>query len=170
MKVLFVVGTCLTKNTSANMSHNSYIQGLLENGCEVDILMKSESWGEEDKALPRWEKARYYTYNSVSFADKLRNRAKKTSVVSNISNIEKGNKQDVSYVKQGMKSKLRALLKNTFYTVFKPDALYPLDKKWLKEAGRFKSDVHYDLVVSNSSPSASHKLVVELKKKKQNLF
>ncbi len=39
MDVLYVVGSCLTKNTSANMSHNAYVQGLLENGCNVDIIM-----------------------------------------------------------------------------------------------------------------------------------
>lgn len=165
MRVLFVVGTCLFKNTSANMSHNSYIQGLLENGCDVDILMKNDSWGEEDKSLPRWEKAKYYTYNSVSFADKLRDRTKKTSVVSDISNVEKDNNQSRESFSSRMKSEFRVLLKNVFYTIFKQDTVYPLDKKWLKEAVKFKSDINYDLIVSNSSPSASHKLVVELKKK-----
>ena len=30
MKVLYIVGSCLYNNTSANMSHNAYVQGLLE--------------------------------------------------------------------------------------------------------------------------------------------
>ena len=48
MRVLYVVGSCLTKNTSANMSHNGYVQGLLENACQVDILMSEDSWGVQD--------------------------------------------------------------------------------------------------------------------------
>ena len=52
MKVLYVVGTNLSMNTSANISHNAYVQGLLENGCEVDILMSSSSWGQKDESLP----------------------------------------------------------------------------------------------------------------------
>ena len=72
MKVLYVVGTCLTRNTSANMSHNGYVQGLLENGCEVDILMAKDSWGQEDKGLRKWEDATYYVYDSETFLSKLR--------------------------------------------------------------------------------------------------
>ena len=59
MKVLYITAACLFNNTSANMSHNAYVQGLLENGCEVDIVMADNSWGEPDKALPKWEKANY---------------------------------------------------------------------------------------------------------------
>lgn len=170
MKVLFVVGTCLFKNTSANMSHNSYIQGLLENGCDVDILMKSDSWGQEDKCLPRWKNAKYYTFNSVSFADKLRSNIKKTSIISNISSAEQHNVHNAELKRSVIKSKIRDFLKSAFYIFFKPGELYPLDKKWLKEAGKFKSDLKYDLVISNSSPAASHKLVVDLKRKKKIHF
>ena len=57
MRVLYVVGSCLTKNTSANMSHNAYVQGLLENGCDVDILMAKDSGGQQDSKLPTWKLA-----------------------------------------------------------------------------------------------------------------
>lgn len=169
MKVLYVVGTCLTKNTSANMSHNSYIQGLLENGCDVEILMQNESWGEEDKALPRWENATYYTYNSISFADKLRNCVKRRITTSLDAPESAHNSNDCATTagKTSVKSVVRGYLKSAFYAVFKPDPIYPLDKTWLKEARAFKSDTIYDLVVSNSSPAASHKMVIELTKRKQ---
>lgn len=169
MRVLFVVGTCLFKNTSANMSHNSYIQGLIENGCDVDIIMKNDSWGEEDKSLPRWKKARYYTYNSISFSDKLRNMLKKRDTVTNVKNsVNKNNAQ--SSENDNLKWNYRLLLKKIFYSFFKPDEVYPLDKQWLKEARKFKSDITYDLVISNSSPAASHKLVVELIRKNNIRF
>lgn len=169
MRVLFVVGTCLFKNTSANMSHNSYIQGLIENGCEVDILMKNESWGEEDKSLPRWKTAKYFTYNSISFSDKLRNLLKKHTVVSNITN--NGNKnQKFDSKTDNVKMNYRLLLKKIFYGFFKPDEIYPLDKQWLKEARKFRCSTSYDLVISNSSPAASHKLVTKLKKENNICF
>ena len=72
MKVLYITGACLTKNTSANMSHNGYVKGLLDCGCEVDIIMAKDSWGAEDKALLKWEGAHYYEFESTSFSDKLR--------------------------------------------------------------------------------------------------
>lgn len=55
MKVLYITGSCLTKNTSANMSHNGYVQGLLENGAEVTILMANDSWGKTDNKLHKWK-------------------------------------------------------------------------------------------------------------------
>lgn len=59
MKVLFIVGTRLSKNTSANMSHNSYIRGFVENGCEVDVIMKNNSWGQTDGILKKLENVNY---------------------------------------------------------------------------------------------------------------
>ena len=35
MKVLYVTGSCLQKNTSANMSHNSFLEGFLKNGISI---------------------------------------------------------------------------------------------------------------------------------------
>ena len=40
-----------------------------------------------------------------------------------------------------------------------------MEKEWLKEAGHFRSEKRYDLVISNSSPAASHRLVAEWKKR-----
>ena len=62
MNVLYVTGSCLNKNTSANMSHNAFVKGLLDCGCNVDIIMASNGWGEQDNALPNWGEAKYYTY------------------------------------------------------------------------------------------------------------
>ena len=56
-------------------------------------------------------------------------------------------------------------MKTSFYKLFPRDPCYPLEKTWLKRAAKFKSSEMYDLVVSNSSPAASHKLVAELIKK-----
>ena len=165
MRVLYVVASCLTKNTSANMSHNAYVQGLLENGCEVDILMAQDSWGEEDKALPRWEKANYYVYRSVSLADRIRRYVGKQtrSAVSQEKSMEIG--EGTTTEKQSAEVKLRILLKQLYYAAFPVDPVYPLDKEWLKQAAKFRSNERYDMVISNSSPSASHKLVVLLRAK-----
>ena len=88
MKILYVVGACLTKNTSANMSHNGFLKGLIENGADVDVLMANSSWGEEDKALPKWKEAQYYEYNAISFADKLKANYKKNEVPSKDTSAE----------------------------------------------------------------------------------
>lgn len=147
------------------MSHNAYVQGLLENGCEVDILMAQDSWGEEDKALPRWELAKYYTYRSISMADRLRRSVGKRtqSVAKTLQAVQAG--ETTPLVRPSAKTRLRAFAKRLYYAVFPVDPVYPLEKEWLGRAVQFKNNVQYDMVISNSSPAASHKLVILLRDK-----
>lgn len=170
MKVLYITGSCLTKNTSANMSHNSYLQGLIENGVEVDVVTAKDGWGSEDNKLPKFKDVVYYEYESVSWIDRLRLFSRKFFPLREASNATAKSNQGVvakeSEVKETENKKgFRDYLKSFFYTLFIPDAIYPIHSVWLRKASRFKSDTLYDLVISNSSPAASHKLVILLKEK-----
>jgi hypothetical protein len=170
MKVLYVVGTNLSRNTSVNISHNAYIQGLIENECEVDIIMANSSWGEKDASLPSFKKANYFTYNSVSFGDKVINKFK----ISFDKKLKSNNNLEINNAlvkkslqkKNKLKIEIRKLLKNGYNFIFRTSQLYHLDRTWLKNASSFKKDTLYDLIISNSSPASSHKLVSILFKKK----
>ena len=166
MNVLYIVGANLTRNTSANMSHNAYLQGLIENGCNVDVIMESDSWGEIDSSLKLYDKAKYFEYNSVSLSDKIRKRFSNSN--SKQVGADDTDKKNSIRNNKGLSTKqsIRQFSKKFFYLVFKPDSLYPLDKTWIKEASAFSADKQYDLVISNSSPAASHKLAEILIKKK----
>lgn len=166
MKILYVTASCLTRNTSANMSHNGYVQGLLENGHDLDILMATDSWGQEDAALPIWEQATYFCYPSVSFEDRLRKKLR--GAFSAPPAVAPGSQtQNAAQTpkKTNLKAVVRACTKKMFYLCFPADPLYPLERTWLKKASRFKSNVEYDLVITNSTPTASHKLVGSLIRK-----
>lgn len=153
MKVLYITGACLTKNTSANMSHNAFVKGLISNDCEVDIIMASDSWGENDNTLQKWSGVNYFEFDSVSFSDRFRNSfCEKTSESNESGTLEK------SCSEKNIKISVKHILKKLFYIIFPRDKIYPLEKKWLKTALKFKNTNKYDLVVSNSSPAASHKL------------
>lgn len=171
MKVLYVVGTNLNRNTSANISHNAYVQGLLENNCEVDIVMASSSWGEKDISLPTFKEVNYFTFNSVSFGDKLRTKFKNTfdkkPKKEETVEIVNSSKQESVPKHNNLKLKIRSCIKLGYDFVFRTSQLYNIDKTWLKNASKFKSKIVYDLVISNSSPASSHKLVSILLKKKQ---
>ena len=167
MKVLYVTGNCLTRNTSANISHNAFVQGLLENGCEVDIIMAKDSWGERDQVLPVWKDANYFVFPSISIADRFRFKMReilpnqtKSDSINTVNNIATSNKKH-----RNVRNGIRSIAKQVFYCLIKPDPLYPLEKHWLKKASSFSNKMPYDLVISNSSPAASHRLVVELKNK-----
>lgn len=162
-KVLYVVGSCLTKNTSANMSHNAFIKGFLDNNCSVDIMMAKDSWGEQDNSLPVFQNADYHDFSSISFGERIRRIG--TSENTNYSESENTDPKitnDTVAAKKTIKDRIRSILKKTFYFVFKPDPCYPLQKVWIKKAKKFSSDFFYDIVVSNSCPEAAHKLVYEL--------
>lgn len=157
MNVLYITGCCLTKNTSASMSHNSYVQGLLENGHQVDILMAEDSWGAQDNALPVWTQATYYRYPSVAIQDRLRKKMRGSAPVQ--AAASSGNSEETKPAGTvSVKARIRQLMKAIFYLVFPVDPIYPLEKTWLKNAAKFKGSREYDLVISNSSPAASHKL------------
>lgn len=146
------------------MSHNGYVKGLLDCGCEVDIIMAKDSWGAEDKALLKWEGAHYYEFESTSFSDKLRKWIRKGENAT----LSKTSEKKENYINIHSKSNLissfglREWCKKLFYYLFKPDSIYPLSHTWLKEAQKFNNTEMYDLVISNSSPSASHRLVIYL--------
>lgn len=166
MKVLYVVGTNLSMNTSANISHNAYVQGLLENGCEVDILMSSASWGEKDEALPIWKEAKYHIYNSVSLIDRLKlafkNIFDRELAEKNFATNDKESSAENITSNSKVKRFIRNLIKKSYDFMFNTSQLYNLDRTWLKNASKFKETSPYDLVISNSSPASSHKLVLDL--------
>ena len=164
MRVLYVTAACLFKNTSANMSHNAYVQGLAENGADIDIIMASDSWGEDDLKFKRVSGASYHIYNSVSISDRIRQKGRGliSARPGGISNDAAGTTEAGLLQKESLKIRLRRAVKRVFYSLFRQDPIYPLNKTWLKNARRFKSDVEFDLIVSNSSPSAGHRLVADL--------
>lgn len=159
MKVLYVTGACLSKNTSANMSHNGYVQGLVDFGADVEVIMSNDSWGETDQVLGKIDRVVYHEFNSVSFKDRIRKKGRQVIAVQTTGNSDHTGVQAKT---PGIKSKMRSMLKRFFYRLFPNDPVYPLDAKWLKTASRFKSNIEYDLIISNSSPAASHKLVLNL--------
>ena len=165
MKVLYITGSCLFKNTSANMSHNAFIKGLIENDCQVDVVMADNSWGETDNVLPKFKDVNYYTYHSDSLVDKLRKKSR-TVIQPEKTNLEETKDQNSNNC---IKQRIRNKIKHIFYTVFKDHPVYGKDMVWVKKAICFSNKEKYDLVISNSSPASSHKLV-QLLTEKQHIF
>lgn len=165
-KVLYVVGLCLYNNTSANMSHNAFVKGFIENGYEVDIVMPDNSWGARDKKLKRLN-ANYYEYPFYSNADKIRMKFSYANSKRDKTNEDIDTYKGSKSSNKRIKVTLRELIKKSFYLLFKTDPRYGREVTWLKKAQNFSCEKKYDLVVSNSCPEASHKLVLLLTEKKR---
>lgn len=166
MKVLYVVGSNLRVNSSANMSHNALVKGLIDNNCKVEIIMSKNEKDRIDEAMPVFEEVEYHSFNDLSILDCLVNELKR-KIRKKIKyyrqkeiNLKRNNVRNVDNKK---KSTIYFLLKS-IYSELEYALLGPHTKKakWVKNAKRFQSDTKFDIVISNSYPAASHRLVYEL--------
>lgn len=155
MKVLVVNGDCVKRNSSANLCHLSYIRGLVEAGCEVDLLSAEESVYEIDERMVLPSTVTNYKYNGLSLYEKysLKKSAGHTAVSRHNVHTEhkKGSQSIKSVVINGIK---RAVL--GFYGV------HGIYITFVKNASSFRSDKHYDYVISLSTPATSHLLAHKL--------
>ena len=163
-KVLYVVGLCLYNNTSANMSHNAFIKGFIENSYEVDIIMPDNSWGARDNKLKKLN-ANYFEYQFYSYADRLRVKFSYANPQRNQKDERSIQAKENKVENKVIKNSLREFFKKCFYSIFKTDPRYGREVTWLKKAQNYYCEQEYDLVVSNSCPEASHKLVLLLTEK-----
>ena len=167
-RVLYVCGSSLFRNTSANMSHNAYVQGFLENGCEVEVIMPDVSFGPVDSGFPRFAGARYRLVRSEppwsAMAVKLKALLDGPSgEVGSSSDERSGASPPEGSRKRGamLRSASRWLAASANAWLTRRDP-HRLSRTWLRRASRFSSSRPYHLVVSNSSPASSHRLAATL--------
>lgn len=158
MRVLVVVGSDLKSNTSANLCHKAYIQGLLENGYHVDILTVGNG---RDIDMFGFDKDRVniYRYPMESLYEKI---GKKIN-----SHRNKGSQLSMNnggYSDQKVcKSRIIQSTKRFVHSLYGPYEVY---KSWERKAYAFKEDKKYDLAISLSFPPVSHHLLYRLIHKK----
>lgn len=161
MNILIVVGTCLRQNTSANLCHICYINGLLELGHSVDLVSVDEKDWTIDKGIVFPKVTNSYTYYGLSLYEKLS--IKKNKVVSENNSTEDGTTiASNKSLKQILFSVVDKVKKIWWYS-YGP---YCTNKVWSNRASKFKSDKKYDYVISLAFPAASHRAVKKMIDKK----
>lgn len=163
MRILVISGYCPRDNHSAALSHNAYIEGLIKLGNRIDLLCYSEKNFKVDKqmAIPRIENK--YEYDGLSLYEKLalkkeRNDSPATNVTESSSVDSKQNNVP------SFKSKLVSKVKNSVRSLY---GIYNPSIVWFRRAKRFKTNVHYDCVISMSYPQVSHLLANYLRSHKR---
>lgn len=76
MKVLVISGDCVQTNTSANLCHVAYINGLVDSGHEVTLLSADGRDYKLDSSIVIPGSVKSYTFYGVSFYEKLALRKK----------------------------------------------------------------------------------------------
>lgn len=153
MKILVVAGYCLRVNSSANLCHLSYIRGLLENGYSVDLLTVSEDGQKIDRGIHIPKVNQCSTYK-CSLYERLSNRR---GGGAGAAGGAAAASQEVP-ARVGWKSSLKRKLRAAY-------GPHGMSIMWYHHAKAFKSKECYDLVISLSDPTVSHKLVSWLLKK-----
>lgn len=160
MKILVVAGCCLQENSSANIAHCAYIQGMLDNGHEVSLVSGSNKGHVTDSNIDELKVKNKYFYNTLSLYDQLSIRKK--TVKNNDKNVLSCTLNQKNHKKNKLKiykEKIRGL-----YGIHGPIIM------WYHRAKKYKSEQEFDYVVSLSYPFVSHLLVNYLKEKEHIKF
>ena len=154
MKILVINGDCLTTNSSANLCHLSYINGMLDAGYEVDLISAGTDDKKVDNSMSIPAGVNCYTYNATSLYEKgshaLKNNAPAQST------------EKPANRKIGLKSKIIRGVKSAIRSCY---GIYGIYKPFIKKAIRFKSSIEYDYVISIATPASSHYIAYKLIKK-----
>lgn len=155
MRVLVVVGSDLQLNTSANLCHKAYIQGLIDNNCIVDVLTAGKNAKIEHSARG---KITYYYYPQQSLYEKFGNRVKRNNTQG-----EQNNRDPDNNIQSKGAGGLAYKIKREVHALYGPYEVYIV---WERKARSFYSEKDYDFVVSLSFPPVGHYLVYKLMKEK----
>ena len=154
MDILVIVGCDLSVNSSANLCHKAYIQGLLNCGCAVDLLTVAG----KDSDQYHTEELREYAYPMKSLYGSLAER--------HAGQADGGTSKDAKASSGGQQQNAGGLLykiKRMIHAMYGPYEVYIA---WKRAAMHFRTDKEYDLVLSVSFPPVSHHLARELIRKK----
>jgi len=154
MNVLVVAGYCLKVNSSANLCHVAYIRGLLDAGHSVEVLTVSDRDMLVDDGISLPDRATYYTYDA-SLYDRLGARKRANAEPNTAAATPEEAPQRTS------------LLSKIKQTVRKAYGVYETDYGWYLRAKSFRSEKHYDVVISLAYPPVSHFLAEYLIKHKR---
>lgn len=155
MKILVVNADCLMRNSSANLCHLAYIRGLVDAGHEVSVLSADGRDYMLDETMQIPENVHSFTIYGVSLYEKLSMRKSRNLVKKSIetdngkSNLTSGS--------------LNLKIKEIVRSLYGPHGIY---LTFVHKACGFKLKEQFDVLISISTPPASHLLAYKLLKRK----
>lgn len=157
MRILVINADCIQVNSSANLCHTAYINGLVAAGHEVSLLSADGKDYTLDDSIVLPEKVKVYTYYAVSLYEKLSMKRQQEAAPKNVIS----QKADI---KISLKDRCISKLKKAALSCYGPHGIYSV---FVRKAERFTSVTEYDYVISLATPPASHLLAYRLLKKKR---
>ena len=147
MKILVIIGNCLMVNSSANLCHIKYIEGMVSLGHTVDLLTVSEVGLITDRYMKMPLVNRTVKYRD-SYYKRIGARRPRAVKLTNKNKVDCKEKSSLLTI---LKRKIKVLIRNAY-------GVYGADVGWILRASTFKEKETYDLVVSIAYPPSSHRL------------
>ena len=156
MKILFINGDCVQVNSSANLCHLAYLQGMVDAGYDIDLLSAEGNFYQKDSSMAIPGSVRRYSYSGFCLYERLaalkKGKTSNTAVVSPANNLSSGS---------GKHDSFRGRIKKKLLSLYGIHGVYT---PFLRRARRFRSSEEYDSVISVSTPVSSHALANDLLK------
>lgn len=156
MRVLVVVGSDLDSNSSANLCHKAYIQGLIDNGCNVDLLTVGDDRNGDQLGYD-CDNISLHCYPMESLYEKIGQMVKRKPA-----HKTQEKKAVNAHTSDLQNTGILYKIKRFIHSMYGPYEVYIA---WERKAMSFREDKKYDLVISLSFPPVSHYLVYQLLKK-----
>lgn len=150
MKVLYISSLVLKKSSSASIRNTGLIEGLSENGIEIEIItIKYPDELEDNYLIEKLKNIKKY-FCELKILNKYLNSKNK--------NI-KNKTENILFEKLSIR--LKSLIKNFIKDIyFFPD----VDKEWVKEFEKLSINYkNYDLIISSSDTKTSHYIGEKIK-------
>lgn len=155
MRILVINADCLQVNSSANLCHLAYIQGLVDLGYEVDVLSADGRDYRLDQSMILPQKVRSFTYYGVSLYEKASLWKSRGASAQSVFEKTQSNTQVKGSLARGFMRSAKKLL----LSMYGPHGIY---LTFARKAQAFRSEIEYDYVLSVSTPPASHLLAHNL--------
>lgn len=153
MNVLVIIGECITINSSANLCHLSYLQGLVDAGIHVSLLSASPSDYTTDSSMKIPNEVNSKFIHAVSFYERLSLIKKKSETTQeNRANDEK----NASHAQtRAIVSKVKKLIR----ALYGP---HGIEATFYRKSKSVRYNGDFDFVISISHPPISHKVAHRL--------
>lgn len=160
MRILVVNADCVTVNSSANLCHLAYLNGLVNSGHDVTLLSANGRDYEQDPSMRIPECVQRCTYYGVSFYEKLSMRKSASAVEISSTHTPRSASTDDSgkSLKRQLKDSV-SIAKKVAVSLYGIHGIY---STFVRKASVFHSDIEFDYVLSLSTPVASHLLAYKL--------
>ena len=160
MKILVVNADCVTVNSSANLCHLAYLNGLVSSGHEVTLLSADGRDYKQDPSMKIPEGVRSITYYGVSLYEKISmtksagGTVPAAAPVAGSAALQKSGSAKKRLLRDGIRCAKKAVM-----------ALYGIHgiySTFVRKASGFRSNEEFDYLLSLSTPVASHLLAHKL--------